>query len=922
MMNNSNRLRTFIYDTFAGFQETLPLQFETDLLGSGDSNKILSGVSSKASRENQARNREHFRQQLRNMIRNKIQSGHVDANVIYVMHLLPREVTLETLREFQTRQPNILNAIRDEVIERLEEVKGISTAEATALVNRIITNNFDLTTTPSVTEAHVLQSFNAVVQEIYTRASIGNLDRLSGGRIAAALQAQARLEINTPVNNLTNLTSDRNNVALPQGVMRISSISEFHQDSLIGDPVDVLANLFLGYIGNNSQYLMQNNIVTMGDLLSNPETERFVSPRIDHAMYQLERTQGYNVASERAINEITGISGINIHQLIEMIEKNISNLRVGNPQELKRALIVLKEKIKIDQGLGIRDIAEGHPFFELMAKWGPDITRVIHGSNLNTASLVVEGGLGAIISTMYGGNGARFVQTLFGSFFSTYRGRNMTQMEQRGAAVNLLLGVERMVQDAREVQHIADTTFDRNAGKIQKLRDWLRQNNNRGFMAVQAAMAEQAQDIIVKNLNNGNIDKLVKIINDANASGKPITNMTELSTAMSAAGISKWKLNSHMAWILLQSGLLQDGVLRAYRYMYQSIDRTNTKGHGIDLQAAGRWIERINWGSSASTNVILGGVNTTVHLAHARKAIQATYFITKEFMNVVTVDNNAFDSATSNSVMQSLFFFYRQYPNLFLAQKVFRLAGRMDKVNFGMLLVGASVLDLLYNSLLLVAAGAIPLTALFPWSDEFIGKKDPMALVKIIATRNPIFSPVGNLIMESAIKGKQMYDKTNINKYQNEYTKVKKGVAATTAELMPDFIPLTASKQILDNILPSAIFGFSTTADALMFGEIGGRMNDQEYWDQMNDLVRVGSRVAGVDLALRMLMPQAVRSVFGERPVTLPSHPITSSPMGTPGKPLQTRQSQSTTQAKPQMQSTSDLMKQANSPIKAPKSFR
>ena len=154
-------------------------------------------------------------------------------------------------------------AIRDEVIERLEEVKGISTAEATALVNRIITNNFDLTTTPSVTEAHVLQSFNAVVQEIYTRASIGNLDRLSGGRIAAALQAQARLEINTPVNNLTNLTSDRNNVALPQGVMRISSISEFHQDSLIGDPVDVLANLFLGYIGNNSQYLMQNNIVTM-----------------------------------------------------------------------------------------------------------------------------------------------------------------------------------------------------------------------------------------------------------------------------------------------------------------------------------------------------------------------------------------------------------------------------------------------------------------------------------------------------------------------------------------------------------------------------------------------------------------------------------------------------------------------------------
>ena len=47
MMNNSNRLRTFIYDTFAGFQETLPLQFETDLLGSGDSNKILSGVSSK-----------------------------------------------------------------------------------------------------------------------------------------------------------------------------------------------------------------------------------------------------------------------------------------------------------------------------------------------------------------------------------------------------------------------------------------------------------------------------------------------------------------------------------------------------------------------------------------------------------------------------------------------------------------------------------------------------------------------------------------------------------------------------------------------------------------------------------------------------------------------------------------------------------
>jgi len=947
MRANSSQMNGFINGSFAGNLENLPIQFETDLLGTGDPNKVLTGVSSSTAKRNQRNNRELFQRELANMIRNRILNGEgIDGNVIYVMNLLPREVNIETLREFQNNQPQIFAALRDLTIDRLATARQLEDRHAARLFDLAVSDrtiagavkpSFEVEIqtgiSSEITTQDILNAFSSSVNTIYNLGVSGTI-----GREAAVHQAildAAILSIDVNVNGLSALVSDSRQVNLPAGIMRIRSNSAFSETELQGNPSEVLAKLFLGHVGNEPHYLNANGFMTMRAILENPQIDRFVDGAIDKSMYQLERTQGYRRSSEIAIQAVTGIGNLDIFTLINLIRSNITSLKVKNPGELLKSLAILEEKVRIDQGLGIRDIAEKHSFFEFMAKWGPDIVRLTHGSNLNTASMVVEGTMGAIISTMYGGNPARFIGTLFGSFTKTYFGKGMTEIAQRGAAVNLLLGIERMVQDAREVMHISDTNFDRNAGKVQKLRDWVRQSNNRGFMAVQAAMGQQAQLILRKNLLNGNLDRLARVVqagylDPSTNTRRPIANITELKEAMQEAGISRLKLNSHMAFIIMQSGLLQEDNLRAFRHMSTVVDNRNTGRWGLDLQAAGRWLERTRWDSNGAIRIASGD---HVFRASAQKAIEANYQINREFTQIVTVENNAFDSATSTSALQSLFFFYRQYPNLFLAQKVFRLSGRMDKTTFVALLISSTVMDILYNMLLLIASGAITAAALNPLSEEFLLKKHPWEVVRTWLTRNPVFSPLGNLIAESMFKYKQASDKVKVNKYQNRYTQTKSGITNALNEMMPDFTALSATKTLFGGTLPTAAIGISTMVDSLFFGEVGGSLNDQEYWDMQNDVTRTLARtLPGMELPLRMLFPDLIKTMFGERPVRLPIRPLGSSEF-TSGK-LQpkvptTRPTGPTTKPtvvpRPTGPSSSDILKkvqeQAKTPIQAPSGF-
>lgn len=890
MNTNASELRNFIQGSYGKYNEVIPMQWETDILGTG-SKKTLSGNSSAKARADQKANREMILSEISQMIRTRILAGEgIDGNVAYVMNLLPRTVTLDTIRDLNKRHPNIVLEIGDLIKQRLID-GGYTIAQANLILNAAFdpTNAFNLPKGSLISTNDFVQLFASVVSEAYGRLAIGKLKGSTMGSLYNRLAQAAIATLDTDVSGLTQLTTAVKQEEVPSGVFRVQNNSAFSQRELIGKPSDVLAMLFVGHVGNEAKYLPKSAFMNMTTVLQNPKLEIFVDPSVDKGMYQIERTQGYMKASAHSIFRITGVENLNIAQLIALIRKHKNSIKTDDIPGLMRSIDVLEEKIKIDQGLGLREVGAGTAF-EFIAKWGPDITRLAHGNNLNTASLLVEGGIGFVINTAYGGNSFQFASSVFGTMFNSYWGRgilkrNMTQIEQRGAAVNLMMGMERMIQDAREITHIADTRFDKNASKIQKLRDWIRQSNNRGLMSVQTGMSEQAQWIFKKNLDNGNIEKLRQIVlNGYGPSKKKVTNMTELKEALSEAGISRWKLNSHMAWIFIQSGILNEDTLKAYKHMVTVVDNTNTGKWGLDLQAAGRWIERTSWKAGEYTT----GTGVVLKNVSAKQAIKAIYFINKEYTNIVTVDPNAFDSATATNAMEAMFFFYRQYPNLFLAQKVFRLSGRMDKTTWLALMISSSILDMIYNMLLLVAAGMLPLTALIPGTDDFNKLfTQPQSVLKTFFTRNPIFSPVGNLAAESVYAYLNAADKVKINKYQNRYTQAQRGFQAFYSELAPDFVPLSAAETLLGGMVPSAILGGSSLLDVLFLDGVGGDLNSQERWDRNNNLIRLFSRTTpGMELWARVLTPTLAEELMGKRPVRLPVAPIGTSPYAQPGKPI------------------------------------
>ena len=887
LKENVKEFKEFLFSDYASKLEDLPTMLDTAQLG------LRNRKGSVETTKQQTKNRQLLEDELTNMIRDRILNGEgIDSNVIYVMNILPREVNQDTLVDFRLNNTDVYRALLPSVLARIAELKNWDATNPATISNlagqlsRAANNNFVPASGTDLTQELILEAFTSTINNVLASASVGSLGRW-GPALDAAITNRAINQISQPVTAIDGLKAPNEfSSAASKAVMKIHSSSLFSEKELSGDPSRVLARLLLGHLGNRPKFLNKNAFMTQELMLQNSAISEFFSSDMHIALLEFERTEGYSKLSERAIEKMTGIKNVNITQLISMIENTVQHLQIpveDIPGFLK-SLNIIKQKLQVDRGLALGS-TEHRPSFELMAKYGPDVVRMVHGSNLNTASIMVEGTMGMVITTLFGGNPFKFLGTVLGTFFPSYFGKNMTEIRQKGAAVNMLMGLERMVQDQRESAYLTDTAFDRNAGRVEKLRRWLRQSNNRGMTSIQTGLTEQAQWIFKKNLDAGNIDKLVNIVNT-----KKPKNLTDLAKYMAEAGIKGYSLNPmattlnpYMAFIFMQSGMLKPGVLKAYRDMSLSIHSQNTGKWGLDLQAAGRFIDDAPKQRGYIT------INGNKHLvSDAKRAIQAVYYINREFTNIVAVDTNPFDTAVSTDSFALLYNFYKQYPNLFTSQKVFRLAGRLDKRTFAGLLISNMVMDVLYNLLLQVATGMLPLTALFPWHEDWIGRHKPWEVVKTIVTRNPVFSPTLNLFSTATFAAIEEAEKVKENKYQNAYNKKEAGVKKFAETLLkPTLIPVEAAMTLLKGTLPSVLEGTHTIYDTLAYGQRRGRLNDQEYWDIMDNSIRVGLRMfPGVELPIRAAGPAIIESVFGARPVRLPMRPINAPVFSAPGQPL------------------------------------
>lgn len=332
-------------------------------------------------------------------------------------------------------------------------------------------------------------------------------------------------------------------------------------------------------------------------------------------------------------------------------------------------------------------------------------------------------------------------------------------------------------------------------------------------------------------------------------STETLNNMDELQSAMNKYNIRG--ILPHMVYELKMAGIFEPEIIEAYTYMLNNVKSKDTKDGTLDFIQANKWIENHKFSASFMTK---NGFTK----ASAYRAVAAMYNASKNFRNIVTVEHNPWDMDTHKGAMRFLYSFYRQFPNLFFAQKMLRLSNKMDMATFATFLIATTIMDLVYNALLLVALGALPLTALLPFHKDFLFTNNPAKTIQLLVSRNPIFGVTGNILLGSGMK---VYESlNNINSYrnaQNEYAAFKKALGGGYDELALDFVPSQAIETLTKDPLTMMYILFTT----------GGNLNQQETHDFYNGLINTFSRFIPLvgELPVRI---SATKTLMGDRPAT------------------------------------------------------
>jgi hypothetical protein len=656
-----------------------------------------------------------------------------------------------------------------------------------------------------------------------------------------------------PIRNMGDLFVESTRGSFPPGVTNIpagkKSAIVLTAQTKTSLP-EIVAGVFLSELGESPNFILADGIITDAQISKSANLRKYFSNRFDAMLSDVERSKGFRATSALAIQDNTGIVGFDIYDLLEIFESLASNMDPNlsqNSKELQESLIVIRQKLEIEQGIQARKLGEEDDWYtNSLLKWGPEITRIAYGPNLNTASLIMEGALGAFITARYGGKATEFFTDIFTGIFRNYKGsfEDMTTYNPRGIAINMMYGIESSVRNAREVWDITNSNdIAPGPNKWQRYRNHMSKLQNSVFRGTAEALTNQAQRIIVENLNNGNLNKLRTLFKV-----EDIRTLDDLKIAM-----NKYKIKGllpHMAFELKQAGVLEDGILEAYSYMLANVSSKHAKAGTLDFVAANKWIE-----NHAFTVTFVG--KNKFNKEQAMRSVAVMYEATKMFRNIVLVENNPWDSDTHSGVLRFLFTFYKQYSNLYWSQRIMRQSGKMDKGTFVSVLIGTTIADLVYNSFLLVALGMIPLTALLPWHEQFLFKNKPMTTARLILSRNPIFGLTGNLAIGAAAYAYETYsDVSNSRANRNQYLATKKAVGKGFDELSLDFVPQQAVETLTKDPLTAFLVALSA----------GSNMTEQESWDFKNGLLNSAMRLVPGGLGELPVRVAATKLALGERP--------------------------------------------------------
>jgi hypothetical protein len=519
--------------------------------------------------------------------------------------------------------------------------------------------------------------------------------------------------------------------SLPEGLRYIVKTEGKGITSIIpgedaGSPQNVpeaLVFMQLAAMGEDPDYLLNSSIVSLSQFLSNEKLAKFLSFNTDNMLIDLERSKGFRAASEIAIHDMTGIVGYNIYDIIAMAKSTFTD------DESKQALKVIETKLQIEQGMSKRGLdTKENLFTDMIIKFGPDLAKLFFGGSLNLASGLMEGFIGGFISTAYGGSTTGFIKDTFTTWLGTFPGlfANVGSTYPRSMAINMMRGLEEMAIAARISNEDTSSILYADVGKWDRVRAFYNRLHTQTFIAVASALSAQAQRIIIRNINNGNLDKLKALYNTSN-----ISTFAQLREEMRKQGITG--IGQHMAYELKQAGLFEANYLEIYKWL---LANTKNRSGVMNMDEALKKIESMTDGEISK----LGFTRPQMY-----RATEVVYKAQDNLRNTVMVNQSAFDTDTNTGALRYLASFYQQFPNLFFSQIAVRQGNKMSKRMYASLVLATTIMDLVYNMLLMVALGTLPVTALLPWHEDFLGKKNPKKFLSLILARNPFFGSTINI---------------------------------------------------------------------------------------------------------------------------------------------------------------------------------
>ena len=395
-----------------------------------------------------------------------------------------------------------------------------------------------------------------------------------------------------------------------------------------------------------------------------------------------------------------------------------SNIALKDRDMIVRSIGVLDTKYKAVLGKNETNVDRADQTLNFITKYAPDVTRIVFGTNLTLATIIVENTMNIINNLLGRGSISGTMISVVAPFLQL--SPNVRKAVARDMAEIIRVFNEGRIPDFARPDIDARTTF------AQRAPQWLGERNLHLAERIHEMIAVARSVVFrgwlkdaTKGGSNSKLVNFLKLQKETNAQSRK-----EISKLMKRVGLPGTDAANIM--YLMSEGALTEGNVDILVEMVNSTDEYYSLG---DLLV------------QTNTKYLV----TDEEFKPRLEVIYGLRRAEKRFIHEILVDPNPFDTNTGNSSWDHFFETFRRYPVLFSAQQVGRSFPRFSLARNAQHLLSYAIADSMYMTLLLVAAG-------YPLEDIMEGwKKHPTKQAMFMMARLPHFGRYIGLILEAIV---------------------------------------------------------------------------------------------------------------------------------------------------------------------------